>query len=113
MTAHTIHPLAGQGVNLGFLDAAVLAEEIEHSLKRGLSLDNLQSLSRYSRRRRPHNALVMHSMTALEQAYSLKLPALVVARNEAIRQINKNLWIKGFFEKQAMGLTGDLPLMAS
>ena len=111
--AHTIHPLAGQGVNLGFLDAAVLAEEIEYCLKRGLPLGNLQSLSRYSRRRRPHNALVMHSMTALEQAYSLKLPALVVARNEAIRQINKNLWLKGFFEKQAMGLTGDLPLMAN
>lgn len=111
--AHTIHPLAGQGVNLGFLDAAVLAEEIERSLKRGLALGNINSLNRYSRRRRPHNALVMHSMTALERAYALKLPALVVARNESVRQINQHLWLKGFFEKQAMGLVGDLPLIAN
>jgi 2-octaprenylphenol hydroxylase len=110
--AHTIHPLAGQGVNLGFLDAAVLAEEIEHSLKRGLALGNMHSLSRYSRRRRPHNALVMHSMTALERAYALKQPALVVARNEAVRQVNHHLWLKGFFEKHAMGLVGDLPKIA-
>ncbi len=73
----------------------------------------MQSLSRYSRRRRPHNALVMHSMTALERAYALKQPALVVARNEGVRTINGSMWLKSFFEKQAMGLTGDLPLLAS
>jgi 2-octaprenylphenol hydroxylase len=110
--AHNIHPLAGQGVNLGFLDAAVLAEEISRDVKRGLPLGSLQTLNRYSRRRRPHNALVMHSMTALERAYSLTQPALVVARNETVRYINQHLWLKGFFEKQAMGFTGDLPLSA-
>ena len=36
----------------------------------------------------------------------------MVARNEAVRQINHHLWLKGFFEKQAMGLVGDLPTMA-
>lgn len=112
--AHTIHPLAGQGVNLGFLDAVVLAEEIERHLQRGLSLThNLPCLSRYSRRRRAHNALVMHSMTALERVYAATLPAIVVARNEGVRTINGSMWLKSFFEKQAMGLTGDLPLLAS
>lgn len=112
--AHTIHPLAGQGVNLGFLDAVVLAEEIERHLQRGLSLThNLPCLSRYSRRRRAHNALVMHSMTALERVYAATLPAIVVARNEGVRTINGSMWLKSFFEKQAMGLVGDLPLLAS
>lgn len=112
--AHTIHPLAGQGVNLGFLDAVVLAEEIERHLQRGLSLThNLPCLSRYSRRRRAHNALVMHGMTALERVYAATLPAIVVARNEGVRTINGSMWLKSFFEKQAMGLTGDLPLLAS
>lgn len=110
--AHTIHPLAGQGVNLGFLDAAVLAEEISRGLARGLPLGHSQMLNRYSRRRRSHNALMMHSMTGLERIYAASLPALIQGRNEGVRLVNSNGWLKAFFEQQAMGLTGDLPAIA-
>lgn len=110
--AHTIHPLAGQGVNLGFLDAAVLAEEISHGVARGLLPGHRQILNKYSRRRRSHNALMMHSMTALERIYAASMPALIQGRNEGVRLVNATGWLKAFFEQQAMGLTGDLPALA-
>jgi 2-octaprenylphenol hydroxylase len=110
--AHTIHPLAGQGVNLGFLDAAVLAEEITRGVARGLSPEHSHILSKYSRRRRSHNALMMHSMTALERIYAASLPAVIQGRNEGVRLVNSTGWLKTFFEQQAMGLSGDLPVLA-
>ncbi|MBH1969960.1 2-octaprenyl-3-methyl-6-methoxy-1,4-benzoquinol hydroxylase [Moraxellaceae bacterium AER2_44_116] len=110
--AHTIHPLAGQGVNLGFLDAAVLAEEIARGMARGLPIAHRQILQKYSLRRRHHNALMMHSMTALERLYAAKQPSLIMLRNEGVGFVNNQTWLKHFFEKQAMGLEGDLPQLA-
>ena len=110
--AHTIHPLAGQGVNLGFLDAAVLAEEISLGRERGLPISHRHILQKYSLRRRHHNALMMHSMTGLERLYAAKQPSLIMLRNEGVGFVNSHSWLKNFFEKQAMGLEGDLPLLA-
>lgn len=110
--AHTIHPLAGQGVNLGFLDAAVLAEEIGLGRERGLPISHRHILQKYSLRRRHHNALIMHSMTGLERLYAAKQPSLIMLRNEGVGFVNSHSWLKNFFEKQAMGLEGDLPLLA-
>ena len=110
--AHTIHPLAGQGVNLGFLDAAVLAEEIARGMARGLPIAHRHILQKYSLRRRHHNALMMHSMTALERLYAAKQPSLIMLRNEGVGFVNHQTWLKHFFEKQAMGLEGDLPQLA-
>lgn len=110
--AHNIHPLAGQGVNLGFLDAAVLAEEIGRALDRGLPPGHESVLSRYQRRRRGHNALIMHSMTGLERVYAAHWPWLIQMRNDGVRFVNRFLPLKAFFERQALGLEGDLPALA-
>jgi 2-octaprenylphenol hydroxylase len=110
--AHNIHPLAGQGVNLGFLDAAVLAEEIGRGLARGLPPGHLAVLGRYARRRRGHNALIMHSMTGLERIYAAHWPWLIQLRNDGVGMVNRFLPLKAFFERQALGLEGDLPVLA-
>lgn len=110
--AHNIHPLAGQGVNLGFLDAAVLAEEILRGLARGLPPGHESVLSRYARRRRGHNALIMHSMTGLERVYAAHWPWLIQLRNDGVGFVNRFLPLKAFFERQALGLEGDLPELA-
>ncbi|HBX57452.1 MAG TPA: 2-octaprenyl-3-methyl-6-methoxy-1,4-benzoquinol hydroxylase, partial [Pseudomonas sp.] len=67
--AHSIHPLAGQGVNLGFLDAAVLADVLLHALARGERLSDERVLSRYERRRMPHNLAMMAAMEGFERLF--------------------------------------------
>jgi 2-octaprenylphenol hydroxylase len=51
-------------------------------------------------------------MTGLERLYAAKQPSLIMLRNEGVGFVNSHSWLKNFFEKQAMGLEGDLPLLA-
>lgn len=110
--AHTIHPLAGQGVNLGFLDAAVLAEEILHARARGLAVDEYSVLRRYSRRRRGHNALLMHSMTGFQRLFGADDLSLRLLRNVGMRAFDKLGPVKNQVMREAMGLGGELPGLA-
>lgn len=110
--AHAIHPLAGQGVNLGLLDAAVLAEEILRAKARGVDWAGEDTLARYSRRRRAHNTLILNSMTAFQKLFGSDHPALVLARNLGLSATNALLPVKQEFARVAMGLAGDLPALA-
>lgn len=110
--AHAIHPLAGQGVNLGLLDAAVLAEEILRARERNIAWWDATTLERYSRRRRAHNTLILNSMTGFRRVFASHNPLLVVTRNIGLNATNKLLPLKQEFARVAMGLTGDLPQAA-
>jgi 2-octaprenylphenol hydroxylase len=110
--AHTIHPLAGQGVNLGFLDAAVLAEVLLHALERGESLTSEKTLSRFERRRMPHNLAMMAAMEGFERLFQADPLPLRWARNAGLNWVDGLPEAKSLFVRQALGLSGDLPDLA-
>ena len=110
--AHTIHPLAGQGVNLGLLDAAVLAEELLHSRQRGERLADVQVLSRYERRRMPHNLALMAAMEGFERLFQADQLPLRWLRNSGLKWVQNLPEAKALFVRQALGLSGDLPKLA-
>ncbi|WP_248795412.1 2-octaprenyl-3-methyl-6-methoxy-1,4-benzoquinol hydroxylase [Pseudomonas sp. MWU13-2105] len=110
--AHTIHPLAGQGVNLGFLDAAVLAEVLLHACERGERLADVRVLSRFERRRMPHNLGLMAAMEGFERLFQADSLALRWLRNTGLKSVEQMPEAKALFVRQALGLTGDLPELA-
>ncbi|MDP1541118.1 MAG: FAD-dependent monooxygenase [Moraxellaceae bacterium] len=101
--AHSIHPLAGQGVNLGLLDAAALANRLVQGLAKGLTLHDDFNLRRYSRDRRGHNELFMHSMTGMEWLFASDIPALRMARNQGMHWFNRSGPIKQLVMGAALG----------
>lgn len=110
--AHVIHPLAGQGVNLGFLDAAVLAEELIRACERGERLADVKVLSRYERRRMPHNLALMASMEGFERLFQANALPLRWLRNTGLKLVEQMPEAKAIFMRQALGLSGDLPELA-
>ncbi|ABC27657.1 2-polyprenyl-6-methoxyphenol hydroxylase and related FAD-dependent oxidoreductase [Hahella chejuensis KCTC 2396] len=79
--AHTINPLAGQGVNLGFQDAAALAEVIRQAAERGPDIGDLETLRQYERLRRGENLKMMTLMDGFYYAFSNNLAPVKLARN--------------------------------
>ncbi|MBC3952501.1 2-octaprenyl-3-methyl-6-methoxy-1,4-benzoquinol hydroxylase [Pseudomonas folii] len=110
--AHTIHPLAGQGVNLGFLDAAVLAEVLLHANERGERLADVRVLSRFERRRMPHNLALMAAMEGFERLFQADQLPIRWLRNTGLKMVNQIPEAKATFVRQALGLSGDLPELA-
>ena len=106
--AHTVHPLAGQGVNLGLLDAAVLAEEILHAMQRGLAVDEYSALRRFSRRRRGHNMLVQQAMTGFQKLFGADDLGVRLLRNIGMRGFDQLVPVKHFVMRETMGLSGEL-----
>ncbi|MEN8206125.1 MAG: UbiH/UbiF/VisC/COQ6 family ubiquinone biosynthesis hydroxylase [Pseudomonadota bacterium] len=111
--AHAIHPLAGQGVNLGLLDAAALAEVIVDAKQRGKDPGRLAVLRRYERWRRGDNLLMMTAMDGINQIFSKAGPPLSQARNLGLSMVNRSGMAKRLFMEHAMGLGGDLPKLAT
>ena len=101
--AHVIHPLAGQGVNIGCLDAAVLCDVLLHDLQRGV-WTNEQTLLRYEHQRKGQNDAMMHSMSAIGWLESSELFPFVWARNFGLKQVEQFDWFKDRFMQQANGL---------
>ncbi len=102
--AHTIHPLAGQGVNLGFLDVIALSEELHTGLNAGREVSDLRILGRYQRRRKPHNLRMMWVMEGFKHLFAGRTPATVWLRNFGLTQIDGAGPLKNLLVRHAMGM---------
>jgi 2-octaprenyl-6-methoxyphenol hydroxylase len=101
--AHGVHPIAGQGLNLGFRDAAALAEEVIGVADPG----DPALLRRYQARRRPDNLMMLAATDALDRLFSSDSRVLRAARDIGIATVNRVPPLKRLFMRQAMGaLTG-------
>ena len=102
--AHTIHPLAGQGINLGLLDVMVLAEEVLASCEAGGSPGTIETLSRYQRRRKGDNLLMMAAMDGFKRLFEQQAPPIRWLRNAGMRQVGRMLPVKREIIRRAMGI---------
>ncbi|HHW7579842.1 TPA: FAD-dependent oxidoreductase [Mannheimia haemolytica] len=102
--AHTINPLAGQGVNLGFKDVKTLLEVIEQAVKKGENFASEQMLKRYEQKRKPDNLLMQTGMDAFYKAFKTDLLPLKIARNIGLVLADKVSPIKKQALKYAIGI---------
>ncbi len=110
--AHAVHPLAGQGVNLGLLDAAALCEVIEQAVAQGLSPGDRRVLRRYERWRKGDNALTMMSMDALNRLFGNDDLFVSALRRGGLTLVNRVAFIKNIFSRYAAGDGADMPVRA-
>lgn len=110
--AHTLHPLAGQGVNLGILDAATLAEVILDAYNLGKDIGAYNILRRYERWRKGDNLAMMAIMDGFKRLFSNDFTPLRWLRTRGLGFTHRLPPIKNLIMRHAMGLTGDLPKIA-
>lgn len=110
--AHTIHPLAGQGVNLGMSDAASLAEVLIGAKQDRKDIGSLKVLRQYERWRRADNRNMLVTMDAFKRLFSNDSSLLGWLRNTGMSLLDKTPLVKNTIVKQAMGLSGSQPKLA-
>ncbi len=111
-SAHTINPLAGQGVNIGLLDAAALAEVIVDAHLAGRDFASLSVLKQYEKQRKMNNLLMMTAMDAFYRVFSNDFRPIRVLRNLGLGVTDKLGPAKHRIIRHAMGLEGNLPRLA-
>ena len=102
--AHSIHPLAGQGINLGFADADIFCEEVINAYNKGFSINEKALLKRYEIRRKGMNLIMLKSMDFFVSFFNNENLYLRILRNWGLTTFNKSRFIKAFFIKHASGL---------
>lgn len=102
--AHGVHPIAGQGLNLGFRDVAALAEEVIAAWNAGDDPGESAVLRRYQARRRPDTLMMLAGMHALERLFGNDLAPVRMARRIGIAAVDRIGPLKRAFARQAMGL---------
>ena len=110
--AHAVHPLAGQGVNLGFLDAAALAAVIAEARDKRGDIGQLGTLRRFERARRGENLAMLTAMDGFKRVFSNEIPPLELVRNLGLRVTDRIGLAKAFFMRRALGISGELPPLA-
>jgi 2-octaprenyl-6-methoxyphenol hydroxylase len=107
--AHGVHPIAGQGLNLGLRDVAALAEVIADAARVGLDIGALTVLARYQRWRRLDAAVSAATFDALNRFFSNDVTLLRSARDFGLGLVERMPALKQFLVTEAAGLTGDVP----
>ena len=101
--AHSIHPLAGQGINLGFADADAFCEEVIKAYEMSIEADRHLILKRYEIRRKNMNLLMLKSMDFFVNLFKSNNLYMKLLRNIGLSSVNKNQFLKRFFINHAAG----------
>ncbi len=110
--AHSVHPLAGQGANMGMLDAAALAEVLLDAKSVGRPLSSRQVLRKYERWRKGDNLAMLASLDLLKRLFTGSLGSFEAVRSIGMNAVNRMQPVKDTFNRHAMGLRNDLPRLA-
>lgn len=110
--AHTVHPVAGQGFNLGLRDVAALAEVLVSAQRAGTDIGDAALLERYARWRRRDNQVIASFTNGLVRIFSSALPPLALARNAGLVAVDLLPGVKRRFIGITSGLAGRLPRLA-
>lgn len=108
-SAHGMHPIAGQGLNMGLRDVAALAEVLVEARRAGQDIGSALVLERYARWRGFDNALMLGVTDALVKLFSNAIEPVQIARDIGLAAVNQMPRLKSFFMQHAMGTVGDLP----
>jgi 2-polyprenyl-6-methoxyphenol hydroxylase-like FAD-dependent oxidoreductase len=110
--AHVVHPLAGQGANLGLLDAAALADVLAEGSRLREDLGAERILRRYERWRRSENELMSGAIDAFNRLLARGTGRLADLAQRGMPMVGRSKLVKRVFIERAMGLTGELPAAA-
>jgi 2-octaprenyl-6-methoxyphenol hydroxylase len=110
-SAHGIHPIAGQGVNLGYRDVAALTELLIQQRRVGLDIGAESLLAHYQRWRRFDSFSMTASTDLLNRLFSNNSELLGLARRAGLMAVERMPRLKHYFMRHAMGMLGDLPKM--
>ncbi|MBF7683568.1 FAD-dependent monooxygenase [Acinetobacter sp. B5B] len=103
--AHVIHPLAGQGVNIGCLDAAILVDALMSDLENTGHWANFKTLKKYEKSRKIENEMTMHGMSLMNWLQRSNTHSIVWARTFGLRQVHRFKPLKSLFIQQASGIS--------
>lgn len=107
--AHGVHPLAGQGMNIGLRDVAALVEIVIESHRLGLDFGGATALARYQQWRRFDGVMSAFMMDGLNRLFVNKTPLVREARDFGLRLLERLPPLKSFFVREAAGINGDVP----
>jgi len=110
--AHVVHPLAGQGMNLGLLDAAALAETIRDGRRNGYDPDDFLVLRRYERWRHGENLAMQSAFSGFKELFGARLAPVRAFRGAGMRLFDNTPPAKRLAMRIALGIAGDLPELA-